>query len=166
MNTNKLLVPVLQSMADGYKRQLVKYKVMLKLAEKQKEYEEAENMHKLEEVIQARQVLIKKLDEMNNKLKPLRDDIMNILGLKEFSSTALLEAIPIEATQDLAETLSQLGEVLYAIKELDQINEKMLREKLSQVNTKLDVVQQKSLAQKAYKKKILESTSEYIDKNK
>jgi len=153
-------------MADGYKRQLVKYQVMLKLAEKQKEYEEVENMVKLEEVILARQVLIEKLEEMNNKLKPLRDDVINILGLKEFSSTALLEAVPIEATRDLAETLSQLGEVLYAIKELDQANENLLRKKLSQVNTKLDVVQQKNLVQKAYKKKNPESISEYIDKNK
>jgi len=132
----------------------------------QKEYEEVENMVKLEEVILARQVLIEKLEEMNNKLKPLRDDIMSILGLKEFSSTALLEAVPIAATRDLAETLSQLGEVLYAIKELDQVNENLLRKKLSQVNTKLDVVQRKNLVQKAYKKKNTEASSEYFDKNK
>lgn len=166
VNKPKLLIPVLYSMAEGYKRQLSKYKAMLKLAEKQKEFTEAENMTKLEEAILARQELIKDLDEMNSKLKPMREDIISTLGLSEFSSTALLAAVPSKATEDLAESLSQLGDVLYTLKELDHFNEKLLREKLSQVDTKLSTAQKKNQAQKAYAKKIPKDPPKLIDKNK
>jgi len=166
VNKSKLLIPVLYSMAEGYKKQLFKYRAMLKLAEKQKEYAENENMTKLEEVIQARQELIRELDVMNDRLKPLRQDIIKTLGIKEFSSTALLEAVPGKAAQELSETLAQMGDILYAIKELDKLNEKLLRDKLSRVDSKLTDAQKKKEAQNAYKKKVPPESSKFIDENK
>lgn len=166
VNKTKILTPVLHSMAEGYKKQLGKYKVMLKLAEKQKEYAEIEDMVKLEEVILARQELIKELDEMNNRLKPLRNDIMNTLGLSEFSSTAILQAMPTKAAHELADTLGKLGEVLYSLKEMDHINEELLRKKLSQVNTDLNNIQNKNLAKKAYKKKAPSKSPKWVDESK
>lgn len=140
-------------MANSYKKQLIKYQMMLKLAQSQKDYTEKGDMAKLEEVISARQELIKELDEMNSKIKPVREDIVKTLGLKEFSSTALLNAVPSKATEDLSDTLVQLGDVLYALKELDYSNEKLLREKLSQVDIKVKTALQKREALKAYGKK-------------
>jgi septum formation inhibitor MinC len=162
---NNFLAPVLYSMTEEYKKQLIKYKAMLKLAEEQKAFAQAENMTKLEEVILARQELINQLDEMNLKLKPLKEDIVSTLGLKEFSAKALLTTLPSKATKDLVDVLEQLGQLLYAIKELDACNEKLLREKLSQVNKRINSVEKRSKAQKAYSKKP-KLSPQYIDENK
>lgn len=151
-NKAKILNPVLYSMAEGYRKQLLKYKAMLKLAEKQKKYTEEDDMDKLAEVIEARQFLINELDEMNKKLKPLRDEIITTLGLKDFSSTAILKVIPTTAAQELADVLSELGDVLYALKEWDKQNEQLLRKKLTIIKKELSGVQNKHQAVKAYKK--------------
>lgn len=165
VNKNNFLTPVLYSLTKEYERQLIQYKAMLKLAEEQREYTQKEDMAKVEEVILARQELINQLDEMNNRLKPIKEDIKSTLGLEEFSTKSLLAAVPSKAAEDLAEILEQLGKVLYTIKELDAYNEGLLREKLSQVNNKLNNVQRINKAQKAYSKKPKVSPH-YIDENK
>jgi flagellar biosynthesis/type III secretory pathway chaperone len=165
VNKNNFLTPVLYTLTKEYNRQLIQYKRMLKLAEEQREYTQKEDITKVEEVILARQELINQLDEMNNKLKPLKEDIKSTLGLEDFSTKSLLAAVPSKAAEDLAEILEQLGKVLYTIKELDAYNEGLLREKLSQVNTRLNHVQQKNKARKAYSKKPKVSP-QYIDENK
>jgi len=166
VNKSNILNPVLHSMAEAYQRQLVKYKAMLKLAEKQRKCVEKEEIDKLEEVIGARQYIIKELDEMNSNLKPLRDDIMMILGLKEFSSSAILKAVPTKAAQELADTLSELGEILYSLKEMDVLNEQMLRNKLAQVKTELEGVNNKKQAEKAYNSIVNKQPSNFFDKSK
>lgn len=165
VSKNNFLTPALYALTKEYTKQLSLYQEMLKLAEGQKEYAEAENITKVEEVILARQELINRLDEMNNKLKPLKDDIKTTLGLKDFSTKALKDALPSEAVQSLVKVLEQLGAVLYAIKELDAYNEKLLRAKLSKVNERLNKFQQKEKAQKAYAKKPKVSPG-YIDEIK
>ncbi|MFZ7101336.1 MAG: flagellar export chaperone FlgN [Peptococcaceae bacterium] len=166
MNKGKLLTPVLQSMAEGYRKQLSKYRAMLKLAEMQKKCTEAENLERLEEVISARQKLISELEEMNGQLRPLREDIMKTLGIEVFSSSALLEVLPVKAAENLTEVLGELGEILYAIKEMDILNENLLKAKLTNVNKDIKTIQDKNMAKKAYKKKISGKPENKFDKSK
>lgn len=163
---SKILTPVLYSIASGYQKQLDKYKIMLKLAEKQKEYVESGEMGRVEEVISARQKLIYELHEMNIQLKPLREDIMGALNLKEFSSSAIKDALPIKAADELADKLREIGNILYAIKEVDIINEKLLKATLNGVDQQIKKIQKQSMAKKAYKKKKAAEPGNKIDKSK
>ncbi|MFZ5942821.1 MAG: flagellar export chaperone FlgN [Bacillota bacterium] len=166
MNKNKILTPVLHSMAEGYQKQLNKYRAMLKLAHKQQECAEENDMVKLEEVIFARQKLIKELDEMNRSLRPLRDGIVDSLGLQEFSSSAILKALPTKAAEELAQVLGELGEILYTIKEMDELNEKLLKDKLTRVNNDLNTAQKKQASQRVYSKKNVQKPGENFNETK
>ncbi|NLW23981.1 MAG: hypothetical protein GXY91_01820 [Clostridia bacterium] len=139
MKAGNLLNFILRSMALGYQKQLDKYMDMYLLAQKQRESIENDRWLELEEIIEKRYFLLTQLEKLNKSMKPLQEDIVKTLNLEKFSSKAILEAVPSKTSQQLADTVAKIGDVLYKIKVIDNINEKLLQEKISRLRVKTDL---------------------------
>jgi len=139
VKAGNLLNFILRSMALGYQKQLDKYMDMYLLAQKQRESIENDRWLELEEIIEKRYFLLTQLEKLNKSMKPLQEDIVKTLNLEKFSSKAILEAVPSKTSQQLADTVAKIGDVLYKIKVIDNINEKLLQEKISRLRVKTDL---------------------------
>lgn len=151
MSKSKILEPVLRSIAQAYQKQLIRYMTMARLAQKQKGVIEAGDIEILEDIIRSRQEEIGAIEALNRELRPLKEEIIGVLGLDNFTSREIIKEIPTSVgAQELHQVLGKIAQVLTGIKELDKENEELLRNKLNAVKSDLKEIQSKKQVNKAY----------------
>ncbi|NMA02963.1 MAG: flagellar protein FlgN [Clostridia bacterium] len=166
MSRANILDPVLRSIAQAYQEQLVKYLAMERLAQEQRKAIEDRDIESLENIIKERQELIEAIEALNRKLRPLKEEIVEALGLESFTSKGILQEAPGIGAQELDQVLGRIGQILMGIKELDKNNEELLRAELNAVKSDLKEIQNKKQVNKAYGSLSKYQDSKFFDTNK
>jgi hypothetical protein len=165
-----ILNHVLQRMARGYEEQIPYYTKMLQLAESQSVFlaqkEDGLDVEQLFEVIEQRQQLINKLEEMNSGLLSLKNEVKEALGMKEFNLTNLKERLSGQGVDALNLVFERLELLLSQIKERDQANEKLLRQSIQKTQEELKNFQKIKKVNKAYQAEPTAGGGVFIDYSK
>jgi len=159
---------VFKRMAEGYEEQVPSYNKMLELAKEQKivlEQEEVD-IEKILKLIDQRQELIVLLGQMNEGLASLKEEIKEALGIDEFNLSRIKSELTGPGVEKLSAALDKLGRILSAIKELDQVNEVSLRQKMQQTQEQLQSLQNQKKVDKAYQPDTVVDEGIFIDYSK
>ncbi len=159
---------VFKRMAEGYEEQAPSYEKMLELAKEQHAVLEQEEVDiaKLLKLIDQRQELIVLLGKMNEGLISLKEEIKEALGIDEFNLSRIKSELTGPGVEALSAALDKLGRILAAIKELDQGNEKSLRQKMQQTQEQLQSLQNQKKVDKAYQPEPVADEGIFIDYSK
>lgn len=158
----------LAQMAQGYQEQLPLYEEMLSLAKEQEvcvKAAEVDTDH-LVALIGRRQKLIERLEELQAPLGKTRAEVVEVLGLEEFSLSALVRKLPDPAVNQLAEIMARFSALLGEIKELDKTNEETLRGRIKETAGQLEQIQKEKKAKDAYQAKSPHKDGIFVDFSK
>ncbi len=144
---------ILERIAQNYEEQIPYYEEMYRIAlEQEKILAHTEiDTDLLLSLINQRQELIDTLEGRSKEVAMIKQEVCQVLGIKEFNLTNIQSRINGHGLEALNTVLGQLTNILSKIKELDKKNEALLREGIVKVKEKLKQVQDGKKAKKAYR---------------
>lgn len=109
----------------NYRIQLEKYRAILTLAKEQLTAAQDGNTIMVNEILGRRQELITEIDNLNAVLAITKAEVVHNLNLADFTLTEISKALPLQA-RELQKVIVQIGEVLVASNEVDNLNQQVL----------------------------------------
>ncbi|HHV71745.1 MAG TPA: hypothetical protein GXX38_03930 [Clostridia bacterium] len=156
----KILVKIME---DNYRKQLEYYEEIFDLAQQERKLFDNFNWEELLEIMEKKQETMKKVDELNRELVPVKSRLIQLLGIKEFVLSKLKVSFPEQEYASLLETIiGKLAQTLEKLTNLEQENEKKLRIQIKQSA----YVRKKEAIKKSYSLPSLKIGSNFIDKKK
>jgi hypothetical protein len=150
-------------MEDNYRKQLEYYEEIFDLAQQERKLFDNFNWEELLEIMEKKQETMKKVDELNRELVPVKSRLIQLLGIKEFVLSKLKVSFPEQEYASLLETIiGKLAQTLEKLTNLEQENEKKLRIQIKQSA----YVRKKEAIKKSYSLPSLKIGSNFIDKKK
>lgn len=149
---DNLINVVLYGLAQGYNEQIPIYEEMDKLGREQEKILQDDEIDTelLLEIINKRQGLIDKLENLNEKIVHLKEEICQALGMDNFSIAQLKNEISGPGVEKLEEVVARLSSLLLGIKEMDRKNVQNLQKQIKDTAGKLSQVHQTKQVNKAY----------------
>ncbi|MDW7673679.1 MAG: hypothetical protein SCK28_03995 [Bacillota bacterium] len=168
----------------GYQQQLEIYKEMLNIAVKQQQlcaaatFSEEQELASLTALIQARQELMRRLDQQNQVMDKVKKQLAERLGISEINISKLREllvqnqepttsATGSDLVSQLDSVLGPVGSLLQQINELDKESQQQMNIKLKGVKKELDKIQAGKKAKELYQKPFMNQPDPvFLDKKK
>ncbi len=147
----KRLYQLLDELALGYELQLRRFREIRDFARRQQEVMQAGGVLQLDETLARRQALMGEVDETARKLASLREEVQQILHLKEFKIEKVKELAPVPACAKLGEILRELTGVIEETQRHDRENTLLLENYLKAIRKSFQDLQTHRAAHQAYR---------------
>lgn len=156
---------LIRRMSQCYEEQMTAYKEMYSLALEQGQCIQAAEADtaQLFALVSRRQVLIKRLEDMQAVIRGLEEEVKSLLGIPEFTVSKISAECNTAEVPRLSLALGNFTALIASIKNLDKINEDRLRLRIKETANNLVSIQKEKKARKAYQQKATNKGGIFVD---